>query len=478
MRRILRVHSDVDLSASSTKSEISDIGQNYALLNDEPADKSEDDLLGAGEIATGIASILTTSSTSAPFVLAIDGGWGIGKSTLLRLIESRLVESRSVSEQEIVCVRFNAWTAQGSSALEGLIKSVLGRLDDNVVRRWVRRLAERRRVLGMAWIISAIIGRFLGVSRLIDEMWEALTVDAKSRNEMRDLISGMLADWVDDSGRPGRALVVFVDDLDRCSDDVVIEVCEAVKLYLDAPGLIFVLACDFSVLARSVSTSARGGVGEGRAYLEKIVQVAYRVSPPDESQLKELIAGYGQRSGTSHLVDEIVTSILLERAGSNPRRIKRIINGFILEHRLNPAWRAMPLDSSLLVTAILLQYLYASFYDFLVADESSDDPIGDFLEYATVRARVSAPPPPNNAWWTVARRTFQKHGTPAPDRSATGEELMREVERLEAALPEDFPMLARNNAFIALLRSIGDKETRQALCAELVSRPFSPEGAS
>ncbi|WTB19993.1 KAP family NTPase (plasmid) [Streptomyces sp. NBC_00829] len=478
MRRILGGLSDVDRSATAGESVSSDFGENYVLLNDEPADKTEDDLLGAGEIAAGIASILTASRTAAPFVLAIDGGWGIGKSTLLRLIESRLVESRQVGEQEIVCVRFNAWTAQGSSALEGLIKSVLGRLDRNVVRRWMRRLTEHRRALGMAWIISAIIGRFLGVSRLIDEMWNALAVDAKSRNEMRGLISGMLTDWVDDTGHPGRALVVFVDDLDRCSDDVVIEVCEAVKLYLDAPGLIFVLACDFSVLARSVSTSARGGVGEGRAYLEKIVQVAYRVSPPDESQLKKLIDGYGKRSGTSQLVDDIVTSILLERAGTNPRRIKRIINGFILEYRLNPAWRAIPLDSSLLITAILLQHLYASFYDFLVADESSDDPIGDFLDYATVRARASTPPPSNHAWWTVVRRTFQKHGIPAPDRSATGEELMREVERLESALPEDFPMLARTNAFIRLLRSIGDKETRQALCAELVSRPFSSEGAS
>ncbi|MFJ8711939.1 P-loop NTPase fold protein [Streptomyces violaceus] len=468
VRRILGLHSDASRSPTSNESENSDTSQHYVLLNDDPPDKSDDDLLGADEIATGIASILTASRTASPFVLAIDGGWGVGKSTLMRLIESRLVD-----QPEIFCVRFNAWTAHGSSALEGLIKSVLGRLDRNVVRRSVRRLAEQRHMIGIAWFISGIIARLFGISRLIDEIWKTLTIDAKSRNEMRELISGMLSDWVEDTGRPNRALVVFVDDLDRCSDSVVIEVCEAVKLYLDAPGLIFILACDSSVLARSVSTSARGGVGEGRAYLEKIVQVAYRVSPPDEEQLKRLIAGYGQRSGTSHLVDEIVTRILLERAGSNPRRIKRIINGFILEYRLNPAWHTMPLDSSLLITAILLQHLYASFYDFMVTDESSDDPIGDFLDYATVRAKASTPPSSSHTWWTVARRTFQKHGLPAPDRSATGEELMREVERLEVALPEDFPALARNSAFISLLRSIGDKETRQALGAELVSGRLS-----
>ncbi len=54
---------------------------------------------------------------------------------------------------------------------------------------------------------------------------------------MRDLIHGMLSDWITRDGRrdPSRALVVFIDDLDRCSDDVVVKVCEAVKLYLDVP---------------------------------------------------------------------------------------------------------------------------------------------------------------------------------------------------------------------------------------------------
>jgi hypothetical protein len=113
------------------------------------------------------------------------------------------------------------------------------------------------------------------VARLVDEMWTRLGVDAKSRNELRDLIQGMLSDWSEQPGKHDRRrmLVVFIDDLDRCSDEVVVQVCEAVKLYLDAPGLIFVIACDLSVLARGVSASARREVSEGRAYLEKIVQV-------------------------------------------------------------------------------------------------------------------------------------------------------------------------------------------------------------
>jgi hypothetical protein len=480
IRRILEQHAEFiqqyaefgPQSKSAESAEV-DFGQRYALLNDQPSDDTDSDLLGTAENATIIASILTTSRASSPFVMAIDGGWGIGKSTLLRQIESHLI-----NDPEIVCVRFNAWTAHGGGALEGLIKSVLVQLDRNILRRSMRRLAKQRGVVGIARILTALAARFLGVTRLVDELWSTLAVDAKTRNEMRDLIGSMLSDWMERSSQSGRALVVFIDDLDRCTDEVIVQVCEAVKLYLDAPGLIFVLACDLSVLARGAAASARSGIGEGRAYLEKIIQVTYRVPPPDEASIRKLIAGYGERSGISGVLDEIIASILVERAGRNPRKIKRIINSFVLEYQVNPAWRRFPLDSSLLVTAVLMQHLYTSFYDFLVSDESGYDPIGVFLDYATVHAKASTPPSPDSAWWAVVRRTFQEHGMPPPDRFlGTSEKLMEEIKILENVLPDDFPALARNNAFVALLRTIGDKETRQALRAELMRRPLAVEVA-
>ena len=120
-------------------------------------------------------------------------------------------------------------------------------------------------------------------------------------------------------------------------------------------------SCRSTASARGAASSARGGIGEGRAYLEKIIQVAYRVPPADEAKIRQLIVGYGKRSGISDAPDEIVVSILVERAGRNPRKIKRVMNSFVLEYQVNPAWRNPPLDSSLLVTAVLMQHLYNPF---------------------------------------------------------------------------------------------------------------------
>lgn len=439
----------------------------YVMLVDRPVESQDDDVLGSRATAEGIASIL--SRTPTPFVLALDGGWGVGKSTLLHQVERALPD-------QMRKVRFNAWTAQGENALEGLIKSVLFELDRSLIRRSTRRLLKRRDVRLVARIATGVAGHFMGAGRLVDELWERMSAE-QSGNELREQIQQILLDWVSQGGtEPLRTLVVLIDDLDRCTDDVVVSVCEAAKLYLDAPGLVFVVACDLSVLARGVASQARGGVSQGRVYLEKIVQVAYRVPTPDKDGVRRLIGAYAERSGTAELVDESISEILSEATGRNPRRIKRILNSFVLEYNLNPAWRGPPLSGAELMTAVLLQHLYQSFYEFLRNDEPAEDAIGDFLDYADVRGRAANPPPAGDAWWSTARRVFRKHGLSPPkrhpdDRAA----LLQGLDRFEQWLPDDFPVLTRDEGFLSLLRGIGDVETRRAVHAQLVSRPLGTE---
>jgi hypothetical protein len=446
--------------------------RSYVLLNDQPVDNGLRDLLGTGAIAQDIASLLIESRASSPFVLTIDAGWGMGKSTLLRQIASHLP-----TNSDIVKVHFNAWTAEGDNALEGLIKTVLGELDPSTVRRWGRRLARQQRVMFAARLGLSLAGRFFGLTRLVDEFWSRLGGDSKSRNEMRDLIHGMLSDWIapDQKWGPGRALLVFIDDLDRCPEEVVVKVCEAVKLYLDVPGLIFVMACDQSALARGVSISARGGDGEGRMYLEKIVQVVYRVPLPEESQVINLIRGYARQSGIAELIDRNVAEILAEGSGRNPRKIKRIINSFVLEHQLDPSWQEPNLGSAQLVRAVLLQHFYPSFYELLTREDAGEDPIEIFLDYAEARERAAEPPidDSNDPWWDTLRRLFQAYGLVFRLSPASGEDVEKEIKRLENRLPKDFEMLARNNAFVTLLRGTGDSESRRSLRAQLIHKPLA-----
>ncbi len=89
------------------------------------------------------------------------------------------------------------------------------------------------------------------------------------------------------------ALVVFVDDLDRCSSGAVAQVIEAINLFLagEFPNCVFVLAMEPEVVAAHVEVAYRDLAESmpahlredlGWRFLEKIVQLPLRVPLLDE----------------------------------------------------------------------------------------------------------------------------------------------------------------------------------------------------
>jgi len=52
-------------------------------------------------------------------------------------------------------------------------------------------------------------------------------------------------------------LAVFVDDLDRCLPDKAVEVLEAIKLFLDVPGVVFVLGIARDVIEQGIKVRRR-----------------------------------------------------------------------------------------------------------------------------------------------------------------------------------------------------------------------------
>lgn len=445
----------------------------YRLLNDQPATRTTD-LLGTTETAKSLAEILVESWSSSPFVLAIDGGWGAGKSTLLRLIASHLPKAleRGARDKTVVAVEFNAWMAGGQDALPSLIKRVLLELDPKQVRRSLRKLLRSTHASTISRLFLSAAAQFVGARKLVDEMWERAGTDAALRDQVRNTIDSMIRDWagVDPAGGPARTLVVFVDDLDRCTDSAVVGVCEAMKLYLNSPGIVFVVACDMERVASSLG-GEEAATAIGLAYLEKIIQIVHRLAPPDLHGIERLAAGYAEASRTSGLVDSLVIQILVEQTDHNPRRIKRIINSFVLESYLSPEWSSAPLSPTHLLVATLLQHLYPDFYSALADAPDEDDVIANFIDYAVVATRATDTPPPDDVWWRVTVRLFQRFGRPAPSKRA-GDDISPFLAPIEGSLPLCFKKLAGSRRFVSLLRLTGNSDARHALQRTLSRRPL------
>ena len=422
----------------------------FALLNDEPVATEDLDLLGAVEAAKQLTGLLYGSRRATPFTLAVDAGWGMGKSSLMRLVDARLRQ-----HAEVRTVWYNAWTSTGADALEGLIKSVLAQVDPNILRRTLRRVREGGALGKVARALTLLAAGPLGVAGMVDELWKSLSAGATARNGMRDALRALVGEWTATvpGGAPGRLLVVFIDDLDRCSEQTVLAVCEAVKVYLDLPGLAFVIGCDRAAMGPGGLLRDLGPAGT--AFMEKIFQTSYRIPVASAPAIQEYVRSCARHAGLDHLLDDPLVELLAYRAAHNPRRVKRLVNGLLLEAALNPIWADLRTEA--VIRTLLLQYLYPDFYKMMTGPGGpgpEGDVVQEFVEYRTLRRLLWSDEP----WQpgTVQRvGTFLRvHNVPPLSAESESGARGRALTALERRLPTGFPALADDPAFVSLVNEL------------------------
>jgi len=88
-------------------------------------------------------------------------------------------------------------------------------------------------------------------------------------------------------------LIVFIDDLDRCAPPKPVEIIEAINLLLDSQHCVFILGMDSHTVAGSIEakykdlleklieTDTPGNLTLGQRFLEKIVQINFRIPRTD-----------------------------------------------------------------------------------------------------------------------------------------------------------------------------------------------------
>ena len=446
----------------------------YTVLGDQPY-TDDGDPLDFARVAGQLRSLILRSGHSTPFTIGIEASWGRGKSSLMGQLERQLQTEPRTHERvgrdrsqpvEIRTVPFNAWTAEGSDVLEGLIKSVLDAMDPSILRRTLR----NKKIVSSLRIPILIIAGWLRLGSLADEVWGRLSVDARSRNEINRLVREAMENWTAGTGSasPNRLLVVFIDDLDRCSGQNIVKVFEALKLYLNAPGFVFVVGYDEHVVSKVVSEEKLDRQISGRDYLEKIVQTVFRIPRPSVDQMDSLLQQWLEDSKTSTLFDKQQRMLLIERNSWNPRLIKRFVNRFILEYRLDDAPES--LTPELLIKLLIIEAYFPDFarlFDLV----RPKNPIQEFLDFLDVRTLIRK----DNSDPRV-REVFDLYG------EDPGGNPQEALQRLQDTVPPVFVDLVQDSSFVSLARTLTPAEQdlilrRVQRRGELGLRPTTGSGS-
>ena len=387
------------------------------------------DLLGFDIHANLIRSVIT-DPTVLPVTVGVFGDWGGGKSSIMKMLQKELSDERAYPD--VVCLYFNGWTFEGyEDAKSALLSSILIQLGEHrrfgekakdfVVKllkrlKWMNMGKLAIKHVGIPVVLAAATGGIAAVpvavaaaagvvassamgkkdddenSNEID--WPSLIeaspekADLMGVRKFRDEFEKMLE-------KTGiSALVVLIDDLDRCLPERLIETLEAIKLFVSVPKTAFVIGADPRIVRHAISTryvkrqlEHSGDPSEARKeeeglvqdYLEKLIQVPYQLphlSPNeietyvnllacekllDPAQVTAVLSAWrdtrAQNIYAPFTADSIqkaltggaqlppllqeqldwskaVASVITEGLKGNPRQVKRMLNAMSLRKQL------------------------------------------------------------------------------------------------------------------------------------------------
>jgi HEAT repeat protein/Cdc6-like AAA superfamily ATPase len=113
-------------------------------------------------------------------------------------------------------------------------------------------------------------------------------------------------------------ILVVIDDLDRCEPNKTVEVLQAINLLLNFKSFIVCLGIDARIVTRAVEMHYKNLLGpsgaSGYEYLEKIVQIPFRIPEPNQNEVTRFIA---ESLGNPKPKEEVqkIETIAYEEAG-------------------------------------------------------------------------------------------------------------------------------------------------------------------
>ena len=401
------------------------------LIPDRRLRATAEDRLEHDAIARSIAEIAIMAE--APTNIALFGPWGSGKSSVYSMIEAHLAELQA----DAVVVRYDAWKYGGQALKRNFIESIsldLGvadadeddglhqntetvelRLGAWLKANWWSLTLGVFVALGVATISLGLLawasvvlthvplvesikssigpaGTVLGLAlaamlvgpKVLEGAVRKRTVAPPSLDDQFSKRFGTTVAKVLKKHKASR-IIIFIDELDRCSPGDVVSTLVDLKTFLDQPNCVFVVAADREVIESSLHEVPQAKpvrddepyYATPGAFLDKIFQ--YQVSLPPlrpralTRYARTLVENQGgvwreMRNAGGDLFDDVVFALIPVHVRS-PRRVKVLINNFAANARISQArgvpWLARAREISILtvletefpnVAADMIQY--------------------------------------------------------------------------------------------------------------------------
>ena len=251
--------------------------------------------LGREPYANILSSIV--DSYAKGFVLAINGEWGVGKTTFVKMWRQKLENEGHKT------IYFNAWENDFVSEpmvgilgeLKSLITSGLEKHFDSILEKAAKFSNKMIPTLAKEIAKKCVGEEFVDLIEKGAEATTALLKDEiKNYDKQKEGLKTLKDDLCDfvSQNSGGKPVVFIIDELDRCRPDYAVEVLEKVKHFFSVQGIIFVLSIDKKQLGNSI----RGYYGSDRInadeYLRRFIDIEYNLPEPSIEDFCKYLYNY------------------------------------------------------------------------------------------------------------------------------------------------------------------------------------------
>jgi tetratricopeptide (TPR) repeat protein len=303
-----------------------------------------EDSLNFMPLVEALGDMLSDPNTNLPLAIALTAPWGGGKSSLMKQLEKYLMDdSRTKKGHKWQSVWFDAWKYETNEQVwASLAKLIYDNPQKNMdywERMKFRIQLERKRGKLIRHIVLTVLTIGFGIlAGVIAKHWASITVALPilATGGLMVAIAGFISRYGTELWRPfkramdrhaeikkkysermgfsaeanrdighlvdaitasqSKALVIFVDDLDRCSPNHVANVVEAINQVFNSAEerqCAFILGMDRDVVVASIRHEYRNVIGQlqrinpvlahnfGDNFLGKIVQATIQIPPPN-----------------------------------------------------------------------------------------------------------------------------------------------------------------------------------------------------
>ncbi len=400
-------------------------------FNDMPA---TEDALGLDRYFEGLSAFIMNCPT--PMTIAIQGGWGSGKTSAMKMVRKRIEDHED--HDELIQIEFNTWQ-YARIAGPDLFLPLLRRMSA-VIREEIKKKAKNKGAVKRALedrmkklddAVAGLTGALVTVGK---GAIEAVTGAGNTLSDLQDKAqrapdytekAGLIYDYIDQLKKQldeeiaflekklgVRRIVLYVDDLDRLGPEEAVGFLEDLKNFVECDNCVFVLALDHEIVRRGLwkkynFESEKVGTEYASRFFDKLIKLPFNL-PCHQYDIEQYL---GSLLGENEEKQEFA-GIIRAFGDTNPRSIKRLFNIFRMYEHIG----GQPYEGhrSELLALLLLQLNHEGLYRQLLhamQQDLSDPEVSMLRTFGDPRT----PYRHVEAWFSGAREEGQE---PLDDRDA------------------------------------------------------------